>query len=71
VTAVPEPGRDGRRTRDEWLELVPTPGGHSQIPPPTLRELLAGIGTAINTMGGSFTAHYTTGTVTAMRTDAT
>ena len=31
-------------TRDEWLELVPTIGGHSRIPPAKLQELLTGIG---------------------------
>jgi len=51
---------DRRYTRDEWLELVPTFGGHSQVRPAKLRELLAGIGAAIDTVGGSFTLHYTT-----------
>ena len=55
-------------TRDELLEQVPTAGGHSQIPPARLQELLAGIGAAIDAMGGSFTAHYTTVAVTAART---
>jgi SAM-dependent methyltransferase len=56
---------DRRYTRDEWLELVPTSGGHSQVPPGKLQELLAGIGAAIDTMGGSFTVHYTTVAVAA------
>jgi len=55
-------------TRDEWLELVPTFGGHSQIPPAKLAELLAGIGTAIDAAGGCFTTHYATLAVTAART---
>jgi hypothetical protein len=55
-------------TRDEWLDQVPTAGGHSQIPPAMLQELLAGIGAAIDTAGGGFTAHYTTLAVTAART---
>ena len=38
-------------TRDEWLELVPTAGGHSQLPPAKLAELLAGIGAAIDARG--------------------
>jgi SAM-dependent methyltransferase len=58
-------------TRDEWLELVPTFGGHSQIPPDRLRELLAGIGAAIDAAGGSFTMHYTTLVVTAAQAGAT
>ena len=55
-------------TRDEWLDQVPTAGGHSHIPPARLQELLAGIGAAIDTAGGGFTAHYTTLAVTAART---
>jgi SAM-dependent methyltransferase len=55
-------------TRDEWLDQVPTAGGHSQIPPARLQELLAGIGAAIDTAGGGFMAHYTTLAVTAART---
>ena len=39
-------------TRDEWLEQMPTFGGHGQIPPATLEELLAGIGAAIDAVGG-------------------
>jgi SAM-dependent methyltransferase len=63
-------GWDRPYTRGEWLELVPTFGGHSQIPPDRLRELLAGIGAAIDAAGGSFTMHYTTLAVTAARADA-
>jgi hypothetical protein len=55
-------------TRADWLEQVPTAGGHSQIPPAKLQQLLAGIGTAIDAMGGGFTAHYTTVAATAART---
>jgi hypothetical protein len=58
---------DRRYTRDEWLELVPTFGGHSQIPPAKQAELLAGIGAAIDAAGGSFTARYATLAVTAAR----
>jgi hypothetical protein len=39
--------------RDQWLDFVPTSGGHSQLPPGKLDELLAGIGTAIDTVGGA------------------
>jgi SAM-dependent methyltransferase len=55
-------------TRDEWLDLVPTSGGHSTFPPATLQELLAGIGAAIDAAGGSFTMQYTAVVVTATRT---
>jgi len=34
---------DRTYARDEWLELVPTFGGHSQFPPAKREELLAGI----------------------------
>jgi SAM-dependent methyltransferase len=57
-------------TRDEWLDLVPTSGGHSQFPPGKLEELLAGIGAAIDAAGGSFTMRYTAAVVTAARTGA-
>jgi SAM-dependent methyltransferase len=59
---------DRRYARGQWLELVPTAGGHSQIPPAKLAELIAGIGAAIDAVGGSFTMHYVTVAVTAART---
>ena len=55
-------------TRDEWLELVPTSGGHSRLAPATLEELLAGLGAAIDAAGGSFTMGYAAVVVTAERT---
>ena len=57
-------------TRDEWLDQVHTFGGHSQIPPAEMEMLLAGIGAAIDAVGGSFTIHFTTVAVTAARTRA-
>jgi SAM-dependent methyltransferase len=54
-----------RYTSDEWLDLVPTFGGHSQFPPAKLNELLAGVGAAIDTAGGSLTVRYATIAVTA------
>ena len=54
-------------TRDEWLDQVPTSGGHSQFPPGKLDELLAGIGAAIDSVGGVFTMSYTAVVVTAAR----
>ncbi|MEV6429849.1 class I SAM-dependent methyltransferase [Nocardia sp. NPDC051463] len=56
-------------TRDEWLEQMPTFGGHRQFPPDTLEALLNDIGAAIDVAGGGFTMHYTAVAVTAMRTD--
>ena len=52
-------------TKDEWLEQVPTFGGHSQFPPAKLEELLAGMGAAIDVIGDSFTMTYATVAVTA------
>jgi hypothetical protein len=54
-------------SRDQWLEQVPTFGGHNQIPPAKQKKLLAGIGAAIDVLGGSFMMHYTTVAVTAAR----
>jgi hypothetical protein len=42
-------------TRDEWLDVVPTAGGHSRFPPAQVEELLAGIGAAVDAVGGTFT----------------
>ena len=42
---------DRAYTRDEWLDQVPTLGGHTQLPPAKLAELLAGIGAAIDAVG--------------------
>lgn len=52
-------------TRDEWLDLIPTIGGHSRIPPDRLDELLAGLGAAVDAVGGAFTMHFTALVVTA------
>jgi hypothetical protein len=57
-------------TRDEWLDQLPTQGDHSQFPPTKLAEVLEGIGAAMDAMGGSFTMHYTSVVVTAVRTSA-
>jgi SAM-dependent methyltransferase len=51
-------------TRDEWLDQLPTHGGHSQIPPAQLEEILTGIGAAV---GEGFTMPYATVAVTAAR----
>jgi SAM-dependent methyltransferase len=58
-------------TRDEWLDLLPTQGTLTQLPPDKLAEVLAGVGAAIDAMGGSFTMPYTTLAATAARTSAT
>ncbi|HEX3426529.1 MAG TPA: class I SAM-dependent methyltransferase [Acidimicrobiales bacterium] len=61
---------DRSYTRDEWLELLPTSGGHRQFPPGKLDELLAGIGAAIDAVGGCFLMRYIAVVVTAVRRDS-
>jgi SAM-dependent methyltransferase len=58
---------DRHYTRDEWLDMVPTMGGMSQVAADKLEQLLAGIGEAIDAAGGDFTVNYTTVAVTAVR----
>jgi SAM-dependent methyltransferase len=55
-------------TRDEWVDQLPTFGGHNLMAPDKLAGLLAGIGAAVDKAGGGFTMHYTTVVVTAVRT---
>ncbi|MEU8267546.1 class I SAM-dependent methyltransferase [Sphaerisporangium sp. NPDC049002] len=57
-------------TRDEWLDQLPTSGVHSQFPPASQAEVLAGIGAAVDAVGGRFTMRYTAMVVTAARTGA-
>lgn len=52
-------------TRDEWLDLLPTTGALTQLPTDRLAEVLAGVGAAIDAIGGSFTLHYATVAVSA------
>ena len=54
-------------TRAEFLDQLPTSGFANQLPPGTLDELVAGLGAAIDAVGGGFTMGYTTVTVTAAR----
>ena len=54
-------------TTGEWLDLVPTTGGFTRHPEPVQRELLDGIGAAVDAAGGGFTMSYTTVAVTAAR----
>jgi len=52
-------------TRDEWLDALLTSG--AAISQSKLTDLLAGIGDAIDAVGGSFTMNYVTFAVTAVR----
>jgi SAM-dependent methyltransferase len=45
-------------TRDEWLEQVPTHGGHNRLPSDVQARLLEGIGAAVDALGGRFTMTY-------------
>ncbi len=47
-------------TRDEWLDQLPTTGLFTRLEPDRLAEILAGVGAAIDDLGGSFTMSYTT-----------
>lgn len=55
-------------TRDEWLDQLPTHGPLTRLPPDKLAQVLEGVGTAIDELGGSFTMSYATVAVTAART---
>ncbi|MFF4401120.1 class I SAM-dependent methyltransferase [Streptomyces sp. NPDC001480] len=70
---APEQWRfDWERTysRDAWLDQMPTQGAFTRLPPDKLAEVLDGVGTTIDAMGGSFTMPYATVAVTAARTGA-
>ncbi|PZF83812.1 class I SAM-dependent methyltransferase [Jiangella anatolica] len=54
-------------TRDEWLDQLPTQGGYARLPDQEQATLLAGIGAAIDRLGGAFTMTYTTVVVVARR----
>lgn len=57
-------------TTEEWIEQVPTFGGHNLTPPDKLEGLLNGIGVAVDAAGGSFTMDYAAVVVTASRLHA-
>lgn len=57
-------------TRDEWLDLAPTTGALTQLPPDKLAEVLGGVGAAIDAIGGGFTMPYATLAITAARIGA-
>ncbi len=52
-------------TRDEWLDALRTSG--AAIAQSNLTDLLAGVGNAIDAIGGSFAMSYTTFVITAVR----
>ncbi|GLY37571.1 methyltransferase type 11 [Amycolatopsis sp. NBRC 101858] len=54
-------------TRDEWLDLLPTTGGLTRLEPDAQADVLAGVGAAIDALGGSFTLSYSTLAVVAAK----
>lgn len=54
-------------TRDQWLDLLPTTGGLTQLRPDQLAQILDAVGSAIDSLGGRFTMNYTTLAATAVR----
>jgi SAM-dependent methyltransferase len=57
-------------SRGEWLDQVPTFGGFGHLPDDQRHALLAGIGEAVDSLGGHFVMPYTTVVVTARRAGA-
>ncbi|MFF4160277.1 class I SAM-dependent methyltransferase [Streptomyces sp. NPDC001678] len=57
-------------TRDAWLDMMPTQGAFTRLPPDKLAEVLEAVGAAIDAMGGGFTTRYTTVAVVAGRAGA-
>lgn len=54
-------------TRDEWLDQLPTAGSMTRLSPDQLAEVLAGVGEAIDAIGGNVTVSYNTVAVAATR----
>ncbi|MFF1923293.1 class I SAM-dependent methyltransferase [Streptomyces sp. NPDC058221] len=54
-------------TRDQWLNLLPTTGALTRLPPGPLAEILGAVGDAIDALGGRFTMQYTTLATSAVR----
>ena len=54
-------------TREQWLEVVPTFGGHGLLDTEQADELMNDLGSAIDAAGGSFPMSYETVLMTATR----
>jgi SAM-dependent methyltransferase len=61
---------DQHFTRDAYLDLVPTQGNMTRLPPDTMAQILDAVAGAIDAIGGSFTMSHSTVAVTATRTPA-
>jgi SAM-dependent methyltransferase len=57
-------------TREEWLDVLPTAGGHSRLPPEQLAALMSGIGDAVDAAGGRFVMGYAAVALLAERRQA-
>ncbi|MGH3586722.1 MAG: class I SAM-dependent methyltransferase, partial [Pseudonocardia sp.] len=57
-----------RYTRAQWLDLLPTTGGMTQLPPDDTAVVLDAVGAAIDALGGGFTMSSTTLAVAARTT---
>jgi SAM-dependent methyltransferase len=47
-------------SRDAWLDVVPTQGGHNLLEPGELDKVLTGLAAVIDAAGGQFTMRYAT-----------
>ncbi|MEV0850182.1 class I SAM-dependent methyltransferase [Streptomyces sp. NPDC049954] len=56
-------------TREQWLDLLPTTGGLTQLRPDQRAGILGAVGNAIEALGGRFTMRYTTLATSAVRVD--
>ena len=54
-------------TKQDWLDQVPTAGGHNRIPRAALEELLSGMAAVIDRAGGSFRMNSVTLLLSATR----
>ncbi|NUR28072.1 MAG: class I SAM-dependent methyltransferase [Catenulispora sp.] len=54
-------------TRDQWVDLAPTFGGHALLPKDTVARLMNEVGEAVDKAGGSFVIDYRTVAVAALR----
>lgn len=54
-------------TREEWLALMPTTGGLTQLSPEQRSVILHAAGAAIDALGGTFTMEYVTLVATGLR----
>lgn len=54
-------------TRDELLDMVPTSGGLTSLPPEQVAEVLAAVSAAIDELGGTVTVPFATWGLTAIR----